>query len=65
MKIHKNIGDTDFLIRIVLLALFIYLSYAVSRWFYLLVAFEIFVLWTRWCFAYDFLGIDTLGRKRK
>jgi hypothetical protein len=65
MKIHKNIGSFDFVIRTVLLLAFFYLAYFVSPWFYLLVAFEIFVLWNRWCFAYDLLEIDTLGRKRK
>ena len=64
MKIHKNIGNIDFMIRIVVLLFFVYLSHKVSPWFYLLVAFEFFIVVTRWCFAYDLFKINTLGGKK-
>jgi hypothetical protein len=64
MNIHKNIGNFDFVLRVVLLLVFIYLSLKVSVWFYLLVVWEIFVLFNRWCFVYDLLGMDTLGGKK-
>jgi hypothetical protein len=64
MKIHKNIGGVDRLIRIVVLVVFIYLGYVVSAWFYLLAVLELFVIVARWCPVYDLLKWDSLGGKK-
>ena len=63
LKIHKNIGATDFIIRIGLLLLFIYLTFNVYWLFVLLVFWEIFVLYNRWCIVYDLLGISTIKKR--
>ena len=60
MKIHKNIGKIDFIIRLAVLLVFIILAIKISSWFYLLVLWEIFVLITRWCFVYDLLRMNTI-----
>ena len=65
MKIHKNIGKIDWLVRFILLLVFIYLSIEVSYWFLILVLGEIFMLITRWCLVYDLLGIDTLNENSR
>ena len=62
MKIHKNIGKIDFFIRILLLIGFILLTIYFSIWFILLVFWEIFVLYNRWCIVYDLLDISTVKK---
>jgi len=64
MKIHKNIGNIDLMIRIVVLGVAIWLGHIVSAWFYLFALFEFFIVVTRWCFAYDLFKINTLGGKK-
>jgi len=61
----KNIGELDWGIRFLVLLFLLWLAYKFSPWWYLLVAWEIFVLLTRWCPVYHWLKIDTLGKKRK
>jgi hypothetical protein len=63
MKIHKNIGDIDRIIRIFVFIIFIYLGYRISPWIYLLAVFEAFAITTRWCFVYDILKITTINNK--
>jgi len=65
MNIHKNIGKVDYIIRIVILLLFIYLTFKIHWLFILLVLWEIFVLYHHWCFVYDLLNINTLEDKFK
>ena len=61
--IHKNIGYVDWFLRFILMLVFIWLAVYISKWFYLLVLWEIFVLTTRWCFVYDLLKVNTLKNK--
>jgi len=62
MKIHKNIGNIDFIIRTIILIVFIFLALKISQWFYILVIWEIFVLINRWCVVYDLFGINTSSK---
>jgi hypothetical protein len=63
MKIHKNIGLIDRIIRIIVFLVALYLGYSVSPWIYLLALWELFTITTRWCFAYDLLKITTINNK--
>lgn len=63
MRIHKNIGLVDRIIRIVVFIIALYLGYRISSWFYLLAVWELFPITTRWCFIYDILKINTLKKK--
>jgi len=60
MKIHKNIGDIDLMIRVIVLAVVVCLGYVVSAWFYLFAIWELFIVMTRWCPVYDLFKVDTL-----
>ncbi len=62
MNVHKNIGNLDVMIRLVILVISVYLGYRVNAWFYLLGVWELFTVLTRWCFVYSLLNIDTLGK---
>ena len=46
MKIHKNIGKIDWIVRFILLLVFVYLTLEVSIWFLILVIWEVFILIT-------------------
>lgn len=65
MKIDRNIGNIDLVIRIVLLGIAIWLGHVVSAWFFLFALFEFFLIVTRWCPVYDLLKINTLGGKNE
>ncbi len=63
MKIKKNIGAIDRIIRVIVFLVALYLGYKISPWFYLLAVWELFTIITSWCFVYDILKIDTLKKK--
>ncbi|MBR9690273.1 DUF2892 domain-containing protein [Candidatus Woesearchaeota archaeon] len=63
MRIHKNIGAADRIIRIIVLLIALFFGYKISPWFYLLALWELFTIITRWCFVYDILKIDTLKKR--
>lgn len=65
MKIHENIGNLDLVVRIVVLGLAIYFGHVVSKWFFLFVIWEFFLVVMRWCPVYDLLKINTLRKRNK
>jgi len=64
MKIHRNIGKIDLMIRIVVLGVAIWLGHFVSAWFFLFALWEFFLVVVRWCPVYDLFKINTLGGKK-
>ena len=64
MKIHKNIGNVDRIIRTIVFLVTIYLGYMFSPWWYLLAAWELFTIISGWCFVYDLLKIKKQKKKK-
>jgi hypothetical protein len=56
---EKNVGKTDKIIRYILAAIFLYLGYAYSFWFYILAAILIITAATGFCGVYKLLNINT------
>ena len=65
MKIIKNIGDTDRLIRAILGFVFLILSYWMSSLILFLISlFLFFEALTSWCGLYQILGRNTYSKKK-
>jgi hypothetical protein len=56
---EENVGKTDKIIRYILAAIFLYLGYVYSFWFYILAAILIITAATGFCGVYKLLNINT------
>lgn len=56
----RNIGKVDWVFRLLLFFLFIYLGKMHNKWWFVAAVWESYVLLSGWCVIYDMLNINTL-----
>mgnify|MGYP002265474216 CR=1 FL=1 len=65
VKMGKNVGAVDQIVRGVIAIVFLYLGYAYSYWFLIVTILLILTIITGYCWPYTLLGINTAKKSKK